>query len=255
MFHSMGNLLQTAFKAVRKGGTVILDGLMPPQCLSCGTAVDRHGGVCAACFSRIAFITRPYCNICGVPVETFDNDDIMCGACIRERPAFRCARAVFAYKDEGRDLVLQLKHADRTDLARHLAPWMTREGAEVIATADVIVPVPVHWRRLVARTYNQAALLANIISVATGKPVVADALERRRATPPQGGLGREARRRNVAGAFVTKRPAAVAGKIVLLVDDVLTTGATADACARALLKADAAAVDVLALARVPTPGG
>jgi len=249
MFRRMGNVLQL----VRKAGSILLDGLMPPQCLACGVLVDRHGGVCADCFGKIGFITRPYCRICGVPVESFDSDDVMCGACVQERPAFRCARAVFAYKDQGRDLVLQLKHADRTDLARHLAPWMAREGAEILKTADVIVPVPIHWRRLVARTYNQAALLANIISEVSGKPVLADALERRRATPSQGSLGREARWRNVAGAFVAKRP--VAGKSVLLVDDVVTTGATADACARALRKAGAVAVDVLALARVPVPGG
>jgi ComF family protein len=210
--------------------------------------------VCAACFGRITFITGPVCHVCGVPVEDFATDDTLCGACIRERPAFRSARAVFTYKDEGRDLVLQLKHADRTDLAMHLSRWMNRDGAQLIAAADIIVPVPMHWTRLWLRTYNQAALLARALGTLAGKPVAADALARRRRTPSQGPLGREARRRNVAGAFIAKRPAAVEGKSVLLVDDVLTTGATADACARALLRAGAAAVDVLCLARVPKPG-
>ncbi|MBM3515843.1 MAG: ComF family protein [Alphaproteobacteria bacterium] len=239
---------------VRAAGHLVLNALMPPQCLACGASVDRHGGVCAACFGRIAFITRPVCHACGVQIAAIDSDNALCGACIRERPAFRMARAVFAYQDEGRDLVLQLKHADRTDMARHLSGWMAREGGSIIGATDVIVPVPMHWTRLAMRTYNQAALLASALGTLSGKPVAPDALTRRRATPSQGPLGREARRRNVAGAFIARRPEAIANKTVLLVDDVLTTGATANACSRALLKAGATAVDVLCLARVPLPG-
>ena len=247
--------MTTMMARARGIGAMVLNAVLPPQCLACGAPVDRHGGVCGACFGKIAFITKPYCDVCGVPVESIAGEGALCGACIRERPAFRVARAVFAYADEGRDLVLQLKHADRTDMARHLAAWMKREGDAVLAAADVIVPTPMHWTRLFSRTYNQAALLANAVGRLTGKPVIADALVRRRRTPNQGGLGREARRRNVAGAFVAARPQAIDGKTVLLIDDVLTTGATADACARALLKAGAIAVDVLCLARVPNPGG
>lgn len=244
-----------ALAHIKAAGGFLLNAILPPQCLACGTPVDRQGGICAACFGRMTFITKPVCHVCGVPVDAFASDDTMCGACLRDRPAFRTARAVFAYKDEGRDLVLQLKHADRTDMARHLAAWMKREGAAMIDAAQVIVPVPMHWTRLVWRTYNQAALLANALSALTGKPVAPDALVRRRATPSQGALGREARKRNVAGAFGVQRPKAVAGRTVVLVDDVLTTGATADAAARALLRAGAIAVDVLCLARVPMPGG
>ncbi|MBY0509509.1 MAG: ComF family protein, partial [Rhodospirillaceae bacterium] len=153
-----------------------------------------------------------------------------------------------------RRLVLKLKHGDRTDAAVHLARWLHRAGGELAARCDVIIPVPLHRWRLLMRTYNQAALLANKLGGLVDKPVAPDALARIRRTPPQGGLDRVARRRNVAKAFAVTRPETVAGKRVLLVDDVLTTGATANACAAALLKAGAVAVDVLVLARVPGPG-
>ncbi|MCB2108922.1 MAG: ComF family protein [Rhodobacteraceae bacterium] len=239
----------------RRLGTRALDAVLPPQCLACGEAVDRHGGLCAGCFSKLTFITRPYCCVCGVPIQVFDDDDAMCGACIRERPTYRRARGVFAYTDEGRDLVLKLKHADRTDLAVHLAQWMMRDGGELIRDCDVIVPVPIHRWRLAMRTFNQAALLARAVSRLSGKPMIATALQRTKPTPSQGGLDRQARRRNVAGAFKVEAKAKLEGKAVLLIDDVLTTGATADACSRALLRAGVGNVDVLVLARVPNPGG
>ncbi|MBL8642727.1 MAG: ComF family protein [Rhodospirillaceae bacterium] len=240
---------------LRRLGRGALDVLLPPQCLACEAGVDEPGSLCADCFSQFTFITRPYCHVCGLPFETaVIDDEVVCGACMKDRPAFERARSVFAYRDTARTLVLKFKHADRTDAAVHLAKWLARAGAELCHDADCIVPVPLHWRRLWMRTYNQSALLAHALGGLTNKPVVPLALVRTRATPTQGGLDRAQRRRNVAGAFAVKDTSEIAGRSVLLIDDVMTTTATADSCARALLRAGARAVDVLVLARVPAPG-
>ncbi|MDX2142308.1 MAG: ComF family protein [Rhodospirillaceae bacterium] len=251
----MRQAVEAGLSIARRAGRGLLNALLPPQCLACEANVDEPGSLCAECFGRFTFITRPYCQVCCLPFETAAIDDeVMCGACLKDRPAYRHARAVFVYRDQGRDLVLKLKHADRTDAAVHLAKWLIRAGGEVLSGADMLVPVPMHRRRLWLRTYNQAALLANALASLAAKPCCPDALERRKSTKSQGGLNRAARRLNVAGAFAVNRPDRVRGKNVVLVDDVLTTGATADACARTLLRAGAAAVDVLVLARVPPPG-
>lgn len=255
MLQAMHTAQDRGLSLVRRAGRGVLDILLPPQCLACDALVDQPGSLCAACFNQFSFITRPYCQCCGLPFETaVSEDDLMCGACMKDRPAFGRARAVFAYKDTARSLVLKLKHADRTDAAAHLAKWMQRAGGELLAETDCIVPVPLHWRRLWLRTYNQSALLANALGVLTGKAVIPDGLVRTRPTPSQGGLDRAQRRRNVAGAFKTARPDVLKDKSVLLVDDVMTTTATADSCARALLRGGARHVDVLVLARVPAPG-
>ncbi len=156
------------------------------------------------------------------------------------------------YDEASRGLVLGFKHADRTDGAPAYGAWLARAGAELIAEADLIAPVPLHWMRLFARRYNQAALLARALARRAGRPVAADLLLRRRHTPSQGRLSPAQRRRNVAGAFAVKpsRRPLLEGRRVLLVDDVLTTGATASACARTLRRDGARAVDVLVLARV-----
>jgi ComF family protein len=256
MLAAMPTAFATGLGAVRRVGRGVLDALLPPRCLACDAAVDEPGRLCAACFARLSFVTPPVCHVCSLPFATAALDDeVVCATCLKDRPAFRRARAVFVYRDAGRELVLKLKHADRTDAATHLARWLRRAGAELLASCDVIVPVPLHWRRLWLRTYNQAALLANALGRAAHVPVAPDALVRTRPTPAQGGLDRAQRRRNVLGAFAVRDPARVRGQTVLLLDDVMTTTATADACARALLRAGAAAVDVLVLARVPAPGG
>jgi len=244
--------VSTAIRTVRLGARLFLDSLLPPQCLVCNTVVDSPGNLCAACFGKFTFITPPHCHRCGLPFEGAAIDDLVCGACLRNQPVYSRARAAFLYTEDSKGLVLKFKHADRTDAAVHLARWLQRAGADLIAACDVIVPVPLHRWRLLARTYNQAALLANKLGELSGKPVLPDALTRIKATPKQGGLDRKERKRNVAKAFAAQRD--VAGRRVLLIDDVLTTGATAEACARTLLSAGAAEVDVLALARVPTPG-
>ena len=234
-------------------GRLLLNSLLPPQCMACSTVVDSPGHLCGPCFGRFTFITPPHCGICGLPLDQAVTDDLICGACVVERPAYGTARAAFVYDVHSRPLVLKLKHGDRTDMAVHLAKWLQRAGRETLEAADVIVPVPLHRWRLLMRVYNQSALLARALGRLAGKAVIADALTRNKATVPQGGLSRTERRRNVAKVFTVRALADVAGKRVLLVDDVLTSGATANACAVTLFQAGAAAVDVLALARVPNP--
>jgi ComF family protein len=231
-----------------------IDAVLPPRCLECGGQVDAAGALCPACWQRMEFLGPPCCACCGLPFEVEMAAGALCGACIAEPPGFERARAVFRYDDASRGLVLRFKHADRTDSAPAFGRWLARAGAEMLAEADLIAPVPMHWFRLFLRRYNQAALLANALADAGGcrAAVVPDLLVRRRWTPIQGKLGRQARHDNVRGAIAV-RPACrsrVRGKQVLMVDDVMTTGATASACARALLRAGASAVDVLTLARV-----
>jgi ComF family protein len=239
----------------RRAGAGLLNTVLPPRCLKCGAAVDRAGALCAACWPALAFLAPPLCACCGYPFEFDLGPGALCGSCAAEPPEYQRARAVLRYDDASRDLVLRFKHGDRIDSAPAFGRWLARAGAELLAEADLIAPVPLHWWRLFRRRYNQAALLASALAGATGRPAVNDLLVRKRATPSQGGLGRAERRRNVAGAFAVhpRRRAGLGDKRVLLVDDVLTTGATAEACARALLKAGARAVDVLTLARVVRP--
>jgi len=242
---------------IKRAGNRMLDIVLPPRCLKCGATVDAVGALCADCWPAVAFLAPPHCAACGLPFEFDLGPDALCGACAGERPVFARARAAFRYDDGSKDLILRFKHADRTDSAPAFARWMARAGAALLADADLIVPVPLHWLRLFMRRYNQAALLASALGGLSGKPAVNDLLLRRRRTPSQGGLGALGRQRNVAGAFAVdpRRRARLQDKRVLLVDDVLTTGATVSACTSALLRAGAGAVDVLTLARVVRTGG
>ena len=173
----------------------------------------------------------------------------MCAECARETRSWDRARAVLRYDKNSRHLVLALKHGDRTHLAAAFGRWMHRVGGEVLTGADLLVPVPLHWTRLLQRRYNQAALLAQAISSAGGPPVAVDWLVRRRRTPPQGRLGPVARNRNVRAAFAMRAGRNVAGRQVVIVDDVMTTGATIEECARVLRRAGARSIGALTLAR------
>jgi ComF family protein len=241
MLHQARAVLRTA-----------LDAVLPPRCFKCGDILGGENGLCAPCWQKLAWLSPPCCVCCGQPFHFESGATSLCGACLQKRPVFARARAVFRYDVESRALILGFKHADRTELAPTLARWMARSGAELIDDCALIVPVPLHWTRLAVRRFNQAGLLAQAIGRLADRPVEPRALIRRRATRSQGHLGRLARRRNVQGAMaVTERLASrVAGRRILLVDDVITTGATVETAARALISAGASAVDVLALAKV-----
>ncbi len=229
-----------------------LNAVLPPRCLACGEMVARSGALCGPCWSEVEFLAPPLCACCGLPFEYDTGPEALCGECTRSHPAYERARAVMRYNDASKRLILGFKHGDRTEGAPAYGAWLARAGATLIAEADLIAPVPLHRWRLLGRRYNQAALLAHALGRATDLPVVSDLLLRRRFTRSQGRLSPVARKRNVAGAFAVKtaRAAGLAGRRVLLIDDVLTTGATVSACARALRRGGAAAVEVLVLARV-----
>jgi len=231
----------------------VLDTLLPAHCLTCEALVEGPGQFCPDCFRTASFITAPLCLSCGVPFVHAPHGTMVCDACAIDPPPWGEARAALAYDAQSRRLVLGFKHGDRTELAAALARMMARAGAALLGRAEVLVPVPLHRRRLLARRFNQSALLARALGRLSGVPVAADALRRVRATAPLGELSAGARARMLDGAIAVRRPAGVAGRHVLLVDDVLTSGATARACTAALLAAGAAGVDVLVAARVRSP--
>jgi ComF family protein len=236
----------------RAAVAMVLDSALPPLCASCRAPLGNPGGLCPACWSRVSFIAPPYCERLGIPFAYDPGPGILSMEAIADPPAFGRARAAVRYDDVARDLVHRLKYGDRLDLAGTMGGWMARAGRQLIAEADAVLPVPLHWRRLWGRRFNQAAALARVVAATGALPVLTGALKRVRATPQQVGLTRSERAANVQGAFAVAADskAMIAGKRLILVDDVLTSGATIDACARALLRAGAHNVDVLVFARV-----
>ena len=250
---------------VRASLGLIADVALPQLCAACREPVDG-AGLCAACWGKLSFIAPPYCERLGIPFPFDDGPGLLSMEAIADPPAYARARAAVRYDGVAKKLVHALKYGDRLDLAPIMGRWMANAGRVLIAEADALVPVPLHWRRLWARRFNQSALLAAIIAKASGqgggqkegaqKRVAHGALKRVKSTPQQVGLDKSARAQNVQGAFRVPADgkAEVAGRKLVLVDDVLTSGATVDACARALLRGGAASVDVLVFARVVAGG-
>jgi ComF family protein len=235
-------------------GRAALDGLYPPTCLACRAATAQANALCPACWRAMRFIERPFCERLGTPFEQDLGAGLLSPQAIADPPVFARARAVARFEDgPARRLVHRLKYSDRGELAAPLGAWMARAGADVLADADAIVPMPLHALRLWTRRFNQSAALARAIALQTGKPFEPRWLERVKATRSQVGLTREQRAQNVQGAF-RAAGAGVKGRRITLVDDVLTSGATANAAARALLRAGAVEVDLIVFARVVTGG-
>ena len=225
--------------------------IFPPQCLHCEALVPTHGTLCLGCWQKIQFIADPFCACCGHPFEFALGIGALCGHCMKETPPYARARSAFRYDEASRSLILKLKYHDQLQLAPIYGTWLAKAGREIIEASDVIVPVPLYYWRFVKRRYNQAALLARALSKNTALPVIPDALIRTRPTQSQAGLSFAQRRDNVKGAFAInpKHKAAVKGKTILLIDDVMTTGATLGNCAKTLLDNGAVSVNVLTLAR------
>jgi ComF family protein len=231
-----------------------LDIALPTLCVACREPVAGEG-VCAACWARLSFIAPPFCPKLGIPFVYDPGEGMLSMQAIADPPAYARARAAVRYDEVARTLVHALKYQDRTDLAPVMGRWMARAGQELLQDANLLVPVPLHWRRGWSRRYNQSGALARVIGRHSGVAVAGQALRRVRPTRQQIGLSRSERAANVQGAFrvAEDRQAEIEGRRVILVDDVLTSGATTDACARALLRARAAQVDVLVFARVVDP--
>lgn len=236
-------------------GNALQDLLYPARCMSCGVDVDIQGNLCPGCWKETAFLSRPFCDCCGYPFEFPVDDGALCGACIASAPPFSHARSIMKYDEGARKIILRLKHADRLESVPALARWLANAGAEVVESADFILPVPLHRRRLFRRRYNQSALLGKALERLSGKLMLPQALTRVRATPPQQGLKRHQRHENMRGAFAVdpRYAGRIKDRTLLLIDDVFTTGATVEACARVLLRAGAKKVNVLTLARVVLP--
>lgn len=249
------NTTRGAGRFVRAAGRMVLDVALPPTCIACRTIVSTPGTLCGGCWSRLVLVERPFCERLGTPFPFEVGEARLSAAAVAEPPAYDRARAATVFGDISQDLVHGLKYGDRLDLAVPMARMMVRAGGELLADADLLIPVPLHRLRLWRRRFNQAAMLARAIARSSGVAVRTDALVRIRATTSQVSLSRVERRANVAGAFAVppQNSGAIVGRRIILVDDVLTTGATLDACARVLRRSGATRVDVLTFARVVDP--
>jgi len=227
-----------------------LDFALPPRCPGCGLIVEQVHSFCPDCWKQVEFLGNGGCRTCGLPLEATDLDE--CGSCLAVEPRIARTRAAVAYGDLSRGLAIRLKYGRKVAIARTMARYM----APLVSPPDgdpILVPVPLHRVRLWSRGFNQSVLVAQELSRRLRITVDPFALRRTRRTPPLKGMSLSQRRRTVAGAFTVTDPARVKGRTVILVDDVLTTGSTANACARALQRAGAARVELVSWARVVKP--
>ncbi|NBD31196.1 MAG: ComF family protein [Alphaproteobacteria bacterium] len=234
----------------------LVEAVYPPQCVMCDARTAVDFSLCGACWRDTPFIEGLTCDACGCllpgqPGEPGESD-ALCDDCLRIARPWTRGRAAFAYRDLGRRLVLRLKHGDRIELARAAAPWLLRAARPIWSERPALVPVPLHWRRLAQRKFNQSAVLAQQLSQLAPSDYVPDALQRSRATAPLDGHDRDARFRALAGAIRPhpQKGAQLEGRQVIIIDDVMTSGATFAATTEACLAAGASEVCVLALARV-----
>lgn len=227
-----------------------VDFILPPHCPICKKSLQSCHGLCPDCFAHIRFITTPLCARCGRPFEFQIIEEPLCGTCCTKEPIFKKARTAFVYDAYSRELILPFKHGDKTEMTPLLTTFLMTAGAELFPEIDVILAVPLHKTRLIKRKYNQAGLLAKSVAIKAQKPYLPHVLIRHKATPSQGHMKSADRKKNVAGAFNIKHADLIKNKRILLIDDVYTTGATLNECAKVLLKHGAKNVSYLTLSRV-----
>ncbi len=231
----------------------IINWFIPPRCLQCGDTILEAHQLCADCWKKIDFITKPFCFICGYPL-TLENQFDICESCSHKKPIYECARSIFIYKTEGKKLILRFKHADTTELAPLFAQMLFHQAQDYFKDIDYMIPVPLHWTRLFKRRYNQAALLCLCLKkVEPNLPYYAPYFLRRvKRTESQGRKTAEKRKLNLESAFIVpiRYQKNLQGKTILLIDDVMTSGATAEECSRVLYTAGCASVKVLTIAKV-----
>jgi len=230
----------------------LMDQFLPPRCLSCGAGAQEAGRICSDCWKILDFLQGPACGCCGFPFD-FGHlaEDFLCGACLVKTPSFDRARAALRYDDGSKRMIIAFKHSDRTDYADFFAQLLIQANQGSNLSNAIVIPVPLHKKRLGGRRYNQAALMAGRFAEKKALPYIPDMILRQKHTPPQqGNYGH--RKRNLAGAFRVKDKynGRIKGRRIVLIDDVYTTGATAGACARILKHAGAEAVEILTVARV-----
>lgn len=230
----------------------LINMLFPAQCASCDTEIVDDMGLCPSCWADTNFIVGGVCDCCGAPLLGEVEDGDLCDICVDAGFAWSKGRAAMVYGENARRLVLALKHGDRTELAKTTGAWLARAAKPLVTPQTVVVPVPIHWTRLLKRKYNQAELLAHEVADVHGLTLEPDALKRVARTPPLDDLSGPARHEAMAQAIVTRehQRATLAGRPVLLVDDVMTSGATLSACTHALHEIGVARVDVAVLTRV-----
>lgn len=235
--------------------SVLADGLnlvLPPRCPVTGGIVDMQGMISSDAWRELVFIADPLCAHCGVPLAFETEGNARCVTCLETPPIYHCARAALQYNDISRDLVLGFKHGDKTHIVQSFIPWLKQAGREMLGQADYLIPVPLYPARLIMRRYNQAALIADALSKSVNIAHLPTAMKRVRATPSQGHLTSDERMKNMQAAFdiPPKYRKMIKGKSLILIDDVLTTGATVNECAKVLYHHGARQVNVLTLACV-----
>lgn len=253
--HTPRTVFRRVGRLCRKAPVKLADFVLPPLCLVCRSSVMGYAGLCSQCWSKIDFIEPPRCDRLGIPLPFPSDETVVSAAALADPPVYDRARAVARYDGVMRELIHALKYGDRHEGVALFSKWMVHAGADILEDADILIPVPLARLRLWSRRFNQSALLARGVACSAGLIDDPSSLERTRRTVSQVGLSMDQRKKNVAGAFGVpdRKRAVIEGKNVLLIDDVITTGATVDACARALKRAGAVRVDVLALARVVDP--
>ncbi len=248
----MGMVWNIGKKAPGRIARAVLDFALPARCVICTEPVTVHNALCAPCWSKLNFIEAPRCEVYGSPLPYASDEPSLSAAAARQLPDWNRARAAVSFDDHSRRLVHALKYYDRHEVVRLMAQQMGRCGTDILQDADLLIPVPLHWGRMWSRRFNQAALLAQRMCAGLPGRYRPDLLKRRRATRSQVGLSGRARHENVKGAFTVPKELKcdLVDRNIVLIDDVLTTGATVEACARVLKAAGAARVDVLVFALV-----